>query len=42
VGSVEDGVLDGAHVPQGEGYVLGFFVPIGFLDRNVFDSCVKS
>ena len=40
------GVLDGVHVPQGEGEVLGCFVPIGlngiFLNRNVFDSSVKS
>jgi len=34
------------HVPQGEGEVLRAFVSIGFngvfLNRNVFDSCVKS
>ena len=34
--------IDGAYVPQGEKEVWDFFLNGVFLNRNVFNSCVKS
>jgi len=36
------GVLDGVHVPQGEGGLVPIVSMVYLINRNVFDSCVKS